>query len=295
MLDTAGVDVRRSLPPAVCLPFIMASISILQFASLADVSGLRHAVTTRAGGVSRAPYHSLNLGYHVGDDVARVSENRKTLAAHLGLDANVLVAAQQTHGARTHVVEASCRRRGALSWETAIPDTDALLTCETGVPLFILVADCAPVLLVDARQHALAVVHAGWRGAMARIASQTVQKMQQEFGSLPAEIRAGIGPCLCLPCFEIGDEVAQAARAVNAASVLKANATRSAAQLLEAKPHLDLRALLRHDLQSAGVREEHTEAMPHCPRCDTAKWFSHRGENGKTGRFGLVAWWELRP
>ncbi len=273
----------------------MASISTLQFAALAAVSGLRHAVTTRTGGVSRAPYGSLNLGYHVGDDPARVSENRRKLAAHLGLDANALVAAQQTHGARARVVEASCHGRGALDYESAIPDTDALLVRETGLPVLMLVADCAPILLADAKQHVLAAVHAGWRGAVARIASQTVMKMQEEFGSLPAEIRAGIGPCLCPPCFEIGDEVAQAARAIDAAAVQEANATNVTWPGMpgsEAKPYLDLRALLRHDLQSAGVREEHLEVMPRCPRCDTATWFSHRGENGKTGRFGMVAWWE---
>lgn len=267
---------RRSTPGS------MFSIPTLQFAALSAVPGLRHAVATRTGGVSPAPHDSLNLGYHVGDDAAHVSENRRRLADTLGYDANALVAAQQMHGARAHIVDASCRGRGALDWEAAIPGTDALLVREAATPVLILVADCAPLLLADARQRALAVVHAGWRGAVAGIASQTVKRTQQEFDSRPEDIRAGIGPCLCASCFEIGDEVAQAARAISAEAVING----------AAKPHLDLRALLRSDLQDAGVSPQHIEAMPHCPRCDTATWFSHRGENGRTGRFGLVAWWE---
>jgi copper oxidase (laccase) domain-containing protein len=106
--------------------------------------------------------------------------------------------------------------------------------------------------------------------------------MQRQFGSAPEEICAGIGPSLCANCFEVGDEVATAAHAMEPRCLVSGHN----------KPHLDLGMLLRSDLQSAGVLTGNIETMPHCTRCDTPTFFSHRGEQGRTGRFGLVAWWE---
>ena len=256
--------------------------SFLHFASLCHVPHLQHSVTTRGGGTSEGPYASLNLGYHVGDDAARVTENRRYLAAALGYDADSVVAAQQVHGAQSHVVTADMRGRGALDWHSAPPSTDALIVQERQLPVMILVADCSPLLLVDPVQRVLAVVHAGWRGAVAGITSLTVERMQRDFSSSPSEILAGIGPCLCAACFEIGPEVAEAAAIIAPEAV----------QQGQAKPHLDLRALTHSDLQRAGVLEPHIETMLHCPRCEPETFFSHRGQNGVAGRFGLVAWWQ---
>jgi YfiH family protein len=259
----------------------MSEISCLQFSSLQSLAGLNHTVSTRHGGCSSAPYASLNLGYHVNDDAACVSRNRTTLANNLGYDAMQLVAAQQVHGAQATLIDANSRCRGALDWESALPATDALIVAEPDVPVLILVADCAPLLLVDASQRVLAVVHAGWRGAVSRIASHTVETMQRTFGSQPQQIQVGIGPCLCADCFEVGAEVTSAAQAIDASCIVSG----------VGKPHLDLGMLLRSDLQLAGVLDTSIELMPHCPRCDTKTFFSHRGEQGRTGRFGLVAWW----
>ncbi|HEX8236211.1 MAG TPA: peptidoglycan editing factor PgeF [Abditibacteriaceae bacterium] len=260
----------------------MPEINCLQFASLQLVTGLRHAVTTRYGGCSSTPYSSLNLGYHVNDDAARVNHNRIVLADTLGYDATQLVAAQQVHGAQATIIDANSRGRGALDWDSALPETDALIVAQSNVPVLILVADCAPLLIVDAAHQVLAVVHAGWRGAVSRIASQTVQKMQRTFGSQPQQVQVGIGPCLCADCFEIGNEVTTAAQAIDASCIVSG----------VGKPHLDLGMLLRSDLQAVGVLDTNIELMPHCLRCDTQTFFSHRGEQGRTGRFGLVAWWE---
>jgi YfiH family protein len=254
----------------------------LQFDSLQSLNGLRHAVTTRRGGCSQVPYDSLNLGYHVNDDALCVSRNRKILANSLDYEATHLVAAQQVHGAQATIVDTSTRGRGARDWDSALPETDALIVAEPNVPVLILVADCAPLLLADEKHRVLAVVHAGWRGAVARIAAQAVETMQRQFDSQPEEICVGIGPSLCSACFEVGDEVATAARAMEPACIISGHS----------KPHLNLRMLLHSDLQSVGVRGRNIETMPHCPRCDTQSFFSHRGEQGRTGRFGLVAWWE---
>ena len=250
----------------------------LRFSTL-DAPPLRHAVTTRGSrGPNDGPYNDFNLAFHVDDDSAHVRANRMRLATDLGFEITMLHAAQQTHGTAAEIVTASQPARGALDWETACPETDALVTRDAVTPLLILVADCAPILLVDHEAHVLAVVHAGWRCATARIASQTVARMEA-LGASATNIRAGIGPHLCPQCFEVGDEVADFAELVAPAAVVRTLA----------KPHLNLETLLRADLASVGV--EAVETMPHCPRCQSGTFFSHRAQNGVAGRFGLIAWW----
>lgn len=254
-----------------------------RFASLQNIPGLRHAITTRHGGVSAAPFDSLNLGLHVGDDDAQVLANRGRVAQALGYEERDAVWAQQVHGANASVVTPRERGRGASFYADAICDSDALICASSGVPCWILVADCAPILLVHPARQVLAVVHAGWRGALSRITSRTLARMGEEFGVEAAEVRGGIGPCLCVECLEVGEEVALEPECAGASTCI----VRAGFE----KPHLDLRRVLLDDLKAAGVREENVEVSGECPRCLSHKYFSHRGENGKSGRFGLVAWW----
>ena len=256
----------------------IVAVRPLQFDSLCQIPGLHHALTTREGGFSGGAFASLNLAFHVGDDAAIVRENRRALAAKFGYDAETLVAAQQVHGARCAVISSDDGGRGALDWDSALPDTDALITRESGVPLLILVADCAPILLVEPRAHVVAVVHAGWRGALAGIAGIAARQMI-ELGADIRQIRAGIGPCLCPENLEVGAQVAALF------------ADKSALEPFGDKYRLDLRALIQRDLGGAGVAANHIETRIECPR-DDARFFSHRGQNGVAGRFGIVAWWE---
>ena len=247
----------------------------LQFSSFSDVPGLRHAITTRAGGFSTGDYASLNLAFHVGDAAETVQRNRRALAGELGYDAENLVAAQQVHGAHNVVVTRADAGRGALDWAGALPATDAIVTAQTDLPLLILVADCAPVLLVEPDARVLALVHAGWRGALAGVASSAVAAMES-LGARAQNIRAGIGPCLCARNLEVGGEVAQM---FEDKSVLRPHG---------AKHLLDLRAVIRHDLHRVGVTKIETSAQ--CPKEAAETFFSHRGQSGRAGRFGIVAW-----
>jgi YfiH family protein len=255
-------------------------MQFLHFDSLQNIPGLSHAITTR-GGVG-GPYDSLNLAYHVGDDPARVTENRKRVANELGYDAASLVAAQQVHGANAQLVRET--GQGAFGWKTAIPECDALIAEDADLPVLIQVADCAPVLIVDPSNHVLATIHAGWRGAVAGIVSETVLTMRAHRSFDATQLRAGIGPCLCIDCFEIGPEVVEAAQQIEVEVVVQRSDWN--------KPHLDLRLLIQRDLENIGVPRENIETMPHCPRCQNDLLFSHRGQNGKAGRFGLIAWWD---
>lgn len=258
-------------------------LRLVQFSIFSSVSGFHHALSTRQSGVSSNEFDSLNLGFHVGDELELVRENRRLWAEKVGFDSARLVAAQQTHGVNFYVVSREDIGRGALDFEMAIPDCDALLTRETNVPILILVADCAPVLLVDPIQKACAVVHAGWRGALEGVAGKAVRAMNSEFGSKPRDILAAIGSCLSVDNLEVGEEVALRVEAVNTRAIIRENYE---------KPHLDLRALVFEDLFQSGVEANRIEVSPLCPKERSDLFFSHRGQNGRAGRFGLVAWWD---
>ncbi len=168
-------------------------------------------VTGRAGGVSTGPYESLNLGLHVGDDAERVVENRRRAAAMVGLDLGDTVFCHQTHGRDVAVVDDRDRGRGTLGVDDAVP-CDAVVTTTPDLGLAVLVADCVPLVLYDPGAHVLAAVHAGWRGTVARIGEAAVEVMVT-LGADPGRIVAGIGPAITADRYQVGDEVADAARA----------------------------------------------------------------------------------
>lgn len=248
---------------------------MLRFQNLSRIPGLRHGITTRAGGVSEGSYASLNLGFHVGDDAEAVRENRRLAGEQLGYDPAKLIALKQTHGSNFCFSTDDLAGCGAFGWEDALDDLDAIDIAEPNVPVLIQVADCASVLLSDGKR--LSVVHAGWRGAVNRLPRQLAVTYPDTHRLL-----VGIGPCLCPKCLEVGPEVVEQVPRMHKRTILSG----------WEKPHLDLRDLIRRDLMRAGVPEENIEVMDRCPRCEPETFFSHRGQGGRAGRFGLVAWWE---
>jgi YfiH family protein len=243
-------------------------------------------VTTRHGGVSAGRYATLNLSFAVGDEAANVRENRRRAAAALGAAPADFVFAAQVHGSRAEIVSAADRGRGTLAAEDAIGPADALVTREPGTVLAILVADCVPIVLYDPAAHALACVHAGWRGTVARTAQAALAAMRP-LGTRPRDIIAGIGPSIAPDVYHVGDEVSDAAR--------DAFGGWAQALLRPAGPGrwlVDLAAANRHILRTAGVPDSqiHTAVTPTGP--DPGLFFSHRAER-PCGRFALAA--KLEP
>jgi polyphenol oxidase len=213
-----------------------------------DASGADAAVTARDGGVSRGPYATLNLSLSVGDDPAAVRENRRRLAAGLGVDPGAFVFARQVHGARVRVVGEADRGSGALRLDDAIADADALVSTSPGVVLAILTADCVPIVLHDPAVRVLACVHAGWRGTAAGVTAAAVAAMQS-LGSRPSDILVGLGPAIAPARYLVGPDVHQA--------VTRAFGPPSSAFLRpDAVPGrwlLDLWAANRHALRQSGI------------------------------------------
>jgi hypothetical protein len=260
-------------------------------------------VTTRHGGVSAGSYATLNLSFAVGDEAANVRENRRRAAAALGADPADFVFAAQVHGGRAEVVSAADRGRGTLAAGDAVGPADALVTATPGTVLAILVADCVPIILYDPAAHVLACVHAGWRGTVARTARAALAAMCS-LGTRPEDVIAGIGPSVAAGSYQVGEEVAGAARDAfgeeEVAGAARDAFGRQAQALLRPAAGggpgqwlFDLPAANRHVLRAAGVPDGqiHVTATPTGP--GPGLFFSHRAER-PCGRFALAARLEPR-
>lgn len=243
---------------------------------------IRHGLSARLGGVSAAPWDSLNMGLHVGDNPEHVWQNRERFLSLLELKAERLCSPEQVHGTQVHLVLEEEAGRGAHDYGDAIPQTDALITNVPGLPLFLCFADCTPLLFYDPENHAVGVAHAGWKGTAAGIAIKMVVAMQQAFGSEPAELLASIGPAIGPCCYEINEDVE---------GVFNKAWPDQKEQILQVKDggmYLDLREANRHQLLTAGVVSEHIDCAENCTSCDNKWFFSYRADGGQTGRLAAV-------
>jgi YfiH family protein len=239
---------------------------------------LVHAVFTRLGGVSRGPFATLNVGRSVGDDEAAVNENHARIYAHMNLDAESVASSYQVHGNRVGIVDANSAGR-------VFRGTDALVTDVPGIALLLRFADCQPIILYDPVHHALALIHAGWRGIAQGIAFRAVETMQEAFGTTPSRIVAGLGPAIGPCCYLVGDNVA-------AAMGYALPDWNQSMQAVEGGWRLDLSAANAQQLTAAGMH--HIEQAGLCTACHTDEFFSHRAEGGRTGRFAVMVYLKAR-
>ncbi len=242
---------------------------------LFEGQAITHAVFTRQGGVSRCPWTSLNVGLTVGDDPEKVAQNRQLAFDTLGRDVQTLSDSWLVHGKDAFVYDSPRPREQKLP-----PKADIILTDNPQVSLFMRYADCVPILLYDPQKRAIALAHAGWQGTVKRVAQAAVEAMQSRYGSYPADILAAIGPSISPQRYPVGEDVVfQVTQAFGEdAPGLLPRMGRST--------HFDLWAANRLTLQQAGVRQIDSPGL--CTASNTADWYSHRAEHGKTGRFGVL-------
>lgn len=248
---------------------------------------LMHGVTRRFGGVSKKPFDSFNLGLHVGDDIEHVWENRRRLAKHLRVGPEMLTCAQQVHGIQISEVTQENVGAGAFQMDKAIPDSDALFTNLIGVPLLLLVADCVPVLVYDPRHHAMAVIHAGWRGTIGHVPGLTLEAMHRAYGTEPAECHIYLGPSIQYASFEVSEELADTFRKASRIPDQIVGYRYRADKGIQT-PHVNLQQFIVQDLRQLGVPLQQITVSPTdsmtAPAC-----YSYRREFGKTGRMALFA------
>jgi polyphenol oxidase len=287
-------------------------LTILRARHLSALPWLAHGFSTRVAGFSRAyGNRDLNLGFTKDDSKAAVERNRAAFLQELGAVASrrrgskhgktsgwPLITLRQIHSDIIHRVD-------------SIPNEplfgDGMITATPGLLLAIQTADCLPVILVDAKIHAVGVFHAGWRGTMQRIVEKGVGEMHRCFGTRPRDLKAAIGPGIQGCCYEVGEEVrakfesqfeygSKLFREVKESDpvrekypLLFLTARAPGHSVLPKKIFLDLVEANRQQLLAAGLPKKNIESSPLCTNCHPEMLFSFRAEKGKTGRMMGVA------
>lgn len=239
-----------------------------------DELGVQHGFFTRIGGVSPAPWGSLNVATSVGDSSENVIENRQRIMHIFSKSYDSIFDTWQVH---SDIVRASETPR-----PIAEPHQkgDSVLTSNPEVSLMMVFADCVPVIFYDPAKKVIAIAHAGWKGTVKHIVQRTVESMQATYGCNPRDIRAGIGPSIGSDHYEIGEETA---------AQVRENFSGSQDQVLikrDGKLYFDMWQANYILLKQKGL--ESIEKANICTACDIQKWYSHRAENGKAGRFAAV-------
>ncbi len=236
-------------------------------------------ISTRHGGISPGPWDSLNFSVSRGDEPERVQTNFGRFSAALGIDPAQPVRTHQVHGTAVAKVDwddAGSRQRA----------TDALITDAAGLPLFLVFADCTPILLYDRVTHSLGVCHAGWRGTVNGAAASTLWAMQAAYGTEPKNVLAGIGPSIGPASYEVGEEVYLMAQA----KLPQPDRFFTFPNGADANPYFDLWQANAAQLIESGVPQEQIEIAGIDTAQNTADFFSHRAEKGQCGLFGMLAW-----
>jgi YfiH family protein len=248
-------------------------LDFVQFESFADNS-LHQGIFGRKGGVSPEPWSSLNLGGLSGDTRENIIENRKRIFSCFDLPVDSIFDVWQVHGNR--VICTDTTRPLDQDHEKA----DAIFTDNPIITLFMRFADCVPLFFFDPIKKVVGIAHAGRIGTLNRIAADCVKALKENYGTRVEDIRVGIGPSIGPDHYEVKEDAASDAEAcfTDTEGVLR--------QSPDGRIFLDLWEANRRILTEAGVR--HIETAEICTACHTGDWFSHRAENGKTGRFGAL-------
>lgn len=282
----------------------------LQFNNFQQFPKLIHAVFTREGGYSDAPYKGLNtLGsLRSGDNLDNVVRNRQLALHSMVLDSYPCVTLWNVHGADVLVPDVHENWRTDWAYRSYYeqawtPDEihkgDALITRQSGVAIALSFADCTPIALYDPVEQAIGIAHGGWRGTARGIALATIHAMREQFGSQPRNIYAGIGPAIGPCCYEVSQTVQDLFMGVQQfddtptqeqyRNLVRESAVFSVVQLPDKDSlRLDLWETNRRQLLMTGLLPEHIEVAALCTSDHVDRFFSHRAEHGKTGRFPVI-------
>ena len=245
-------------------------------------SGTAHGFSTRLGGVSPAPWDSMNLGANRGDTPENVRENFRRFCAAVGTDPDCVIKNHQVHSALVRSVTMDDR-----TLDLAAPgavDADGLVTDQPGVCLTVFSGDCIPILFYDPVNRCIAAVHAGWRGTAAGIAANAVQTMKDDFGCRAENILVAIGPGIAPCCFETHSDVPDG---------LLAGLGQDAHPYIHPltnteKYRVDLKGANARWAELAGVSPDHISICPSCTGCDRTLFWSHRIQGNSRGSMAAM-------
>jgi YfiH family protein len=293
----------------------------MQFGLYTPFPHLVHGIFTREGGYSRPPYHSLNISLSSGGERYEDAVRNRFLALQcLDIAAYPCATMWMIHSARVLTLDGDDWPDWGKDWPHGVysldelgypqgtrlqwtfkPRTkaDALITRKRGVALTMSTADCVPLLFYDPATEAIGVAHAGWRGTARGIAAATVAAMREQFGTRPADLLVGVGPSIGPCCYEVSEEVRQLflsqrefeemPTAEHLRALVAASAAFETVELPDRQSlRLDLWETNRRQLLLAGLAPDHIELPEICTSCAKDRFFSHRAEQGRTGRFPAI-------
>ncbi|MEH7117855.1 peptidoglycan editing factor PgeF [Neobacillus vireti] len=269
-------------------PFVKHNQSYLSIDSwMRQFPTLAAGMTTKNGGTSKGYFKTLNLGFHVGDDVNDVRLNREKVAELLQFRLNSWVGAEQTHEIVVKKITKSDRGTGSDSYENSFKGTDGFYTDEEGILLTLCFADCVPLFFIAPKKRMIGIAHAGWKGSVGQIAKRMIDAWGEE-GIRPEEIFVAIGPSICKKCYIVDQHVINfVEKSLEEAAALTYNL------ITEGQFSLDLQELNKQILLTSGVPAQQILQTELCSSCDHQEFFSHRRDNGRTGRMmSFIGWKE---
>lgn len=238
---------------------------------------VKHCFTTRNGGVSENEYRSLNLRMNCDDKKENILKNYKIICDEIDVNFEDLVFSKQVHSDTIYVAERADCGNG-ITKPQKLDDADALITCQSGVPLAVFGADCVPLYFLDTENRGIALAHSGWKGTVLRIGEKVVRKMMNEFSSKPQNILTAIGPSIKVCHFEVGDEVAEIFLHEFGETVLEKHE----------KYHVDMQKAIEMQLLGCGIPKENIINSGICTYCSSDLLFSHRKTNGRRGVMAAI-------
>ncbi len=252
----------------------------ITFPKLENCGAVKHAFTTKMGGVSSGYFSSMNMSFSKGEPREATTENYRRILDAIGSDLTHLVLSHQTHTDNLKTV--TKEHLGTGFTKPSFTDIDGLVTNEKGITLVTQYADCTPLMFCDPVKKVIATSHSGWRGTVKQIGAKTVYKMVNEFGCKAEDIIAAIGPCVCKDCYEVDDPVLEAFKKTD----IDLDGVFTPARQGHYK--LDLRLANEKILLKAGIRKENIDIADICTCCCSDYLYSHRVMGEKRGNLAAI-------
>lgn len=257
---------------------ISSSVPYISFKALDNTGLVLNGFSTRIGGVSKGYLSSLNLGYSRGDLEENVTKNHRIIADAIGFDYTHIVTTNQTHTTNIRVVSSDDAGKG-ITRPRDYRDIDGLVTNVTGLALASYYADCVPLYILDPINKAIGLSHSGWRGTVNKIGVETINLMEVNYGSNPADMIVCIGPSICADCYEVREDVAAEFKNSFSEDIIDNILSYKG----NGKYQLNLWEACRKTFIEAGVKPGNINVTDICTCCNKDVLFSHRGSNGRRG------------
>lgn len=261
---------------------IKSAVGFLTFKKLEEYKFIRHAFSTRLGGISKNEYKSMNLRINCSDKYENVIENYKLFCSATNIDFNSLTFTSQTHTNNVRLITSKDKGVGIHKPQN-MNNIDALTTNEKGITLVTFHADCIPIFIVDPINKAIGLAHSGWRGTASKIAQNLLNVMRENYSSLPQNLICCIGPGIEKSCFEVDDKVLQEFKKSGISNQNKYIQEKSNDKFL-----IDLPGLNKQILLDNGVNNNNIFVSDLCTKCSNDLLFSHRQTGNKRGTMAAM-------